>query len=207
VKVLITGSCGFIGCNTAARSTKIGYQVTLYDNLSRVGADSNLDWLRHHWQVEFIYGDVRNLGALCDLLKSRHFDVVIHLASQVAVTALITDPEHDKVYGKLGSLKPREGVLRYDLPHLPDGVNESQPLDFHSPYGCSKRAADQYVNDYARVFQLRTVKPAPVVHLRLPPIRHRRSGVGRLVFDRTLCRPKRRYLRRWQTGARYPVHR
>ncbi|MBV8904989.1 MAG: NAD-dependent epimerase/dehydratase family protein, partial [Acidobacteriia bacterium] len=63
----------------------------------------------------------------------------------------------NKVYGKLGSLKPREGPRRYDLPHLPDGVNEKQPLDFHSPYGCSKGAADQYVSDYARVFGLRTV--------------------------------------------------
>jgi CDP-paratose 2-epimerase len=187
VKVLITGGCGFIGCNTAARFIEIGHQVTLFDNLSRVGADSNLDWLRHQRQVEFIHGDVRSLGMLCDLLQARHFDVVIHLAAQVAVTTSITDPEHDfevnargtfnvleavrrhrpeavvlnastnKVYGKLGSLKPREGTLRYDLPHLPDGVNEAQPLDFHSPYGCSKGAADQYVNDYARVFGLRTV--------------------------------------------------
>jgi CDP-paratose 2-epimerase len=187
VKVLISGGCGFIGCNTAARFSEIGHQVTLYDNLSRVGADSNLDWLRHHREVEFIHGDVRSLGTLCDLLQARHFDVVIHLAAQVAVTTSVTDPEHDfevnargtfnvleavrrhrpeavvlnastnKVYGKLGSLKPREGALRYDLPHLPDGVNEAQPLDFHSPYGCSKGAADQYVNDYARVFGLRTV--------------------------------------------------
>ncbi len=146
-----------------------------------------MDWLRHHWEVEFIHGDVRDFGALCALFESRRFDVVIHLASQVAVTTSITDPEHDfevnaqgtfnileavrshqpntivlnastnKVYGRLGSLRPREGALRYDLPHLPDGVNETQPLDFHSPYGCSKGAADQYVNDYARVFGLRTV--------------------------------------------------
>jgi CDP-paratose 2-epimerase len=187
VKVLITGGCGFIGSNTAARFSEIGHQVTLYDNLSRVGAECNLDWLRQNHRVEFIHGDVRNLDALSELFRSRHFDAVIHLAAQVAVTTSITDPAHDfevnargtfnvleavrrhrpeavvlnastnKVYGKLGSLKPREGVLRYDLPHLPDGVNESQPLDFHSPYGCSKGAADQYVNDYARVFALRTV--------------------------------------------------
>src|SRR5579883_2984623 len=37
------------------------------------------------------------------------------------------------------------------------GVAESTPLDFYSPYGCSKGAADQYVRDYARVFGLRTV--------------------------------------------------
>jgi CDP-paratose 2-epimerase len=37
------------------------------------------------------------------------------------------------------------------------GVNESEPLDFHSPYGCSKGAADQYVRDYARIYNLPTV--------------------------------------------------
>jgi CDP-paratose 2-epimerase len=39
---------------------------------------------------------------------------------------------------------------------LARGVDEDAPLDFHSPYGCSKGAADQYVRDYARVFGLRT---------------------------------------------------
>jgi CDP-paratose 2-epimerase len=95
VKVLISGGCGLIGRNTVARFSEIGHQVTLYDNLSRVGADSNLDSLRHHREVEFIHGDVRSLGTLCDLLQARHFDVVIHLVAQVAVTTSITDPEHD----------------------------------------------------------------------------------------------------------------
>jgi CDP-paratose 2-epimerase len=36
-------------------------------------------------------------------------------------------------------------------------VSEREPLDFHSPYGCSKGAADQYVRDYARIYGLRTV--------------------------------------------------
>jgi CDP-paratose 2-epimerase len=40
---------------------------------------------------------------------------------------------------------------------LPYGVPEDWPLDFHSPYGCSKGAGDQYVRDYARIFGLRTV--------------------------------------------------
>src|SRR5207253_2483027 len=34
------------------------------------------------------------------------------------------------------------------------GINEARPLDFHSPYGCSKGCADQYVIDYARTFEL-----------------------------------------------------
>ena len=46
---------------------------------------------------------------------------------------------------------------RYVLPEYSDGVSEACPLDFHSPYGCSKGAADQYVRDYARIYGLRSV--------------------------------------------------
>ena len=46
---------------------------------------------------------------------------------------------------------------RYAYATLPGGVSEARPLDFHSPYGCSKGAADQYVRDYARIYGLRTV--------------------------------------------------
>jgi CDP-paratose 2-epimerase len=45
---------------------------------------------------------------------------------------------------------------RYTYAGLPYGVPESQNLDFHSPYGCSKGAADQYVIDYHRIYGLRT---------------------------------------------------
>jgi CDP-paratose 2-epimerase len=46
---------------------------------------------------------------------------------------------------------------RYEFKDYPDGISEEFPLDFHSPYGCSKGAADQYVIDYSRIFGLETV--------------------------------------------------
>jgi CDP-paratose 2-epimerase len=46
---------------------------------------------------------------------------------------------------------------RYEYVDLPEGADEERPLDFHSPYGCSKGAADQYVRDYARIFGFPTV--------------------------------------------------
>jgi CDP-paratose 2-epimerase len=114
-------------------------------------------------------------------------DLVLHAAGQVAVTSSVADPRSDfeinalgtlnvleamrahapgaalfytssnKVYGDLENLEvvAREG--RYDFASHPDGVAEDQPLDFHSPYGCSKGAGDQYVRDYARIYGLRTV--------------------------------------------------
>ncbi len=114
-------------------------------------------------------------------------DAVVHLAAQVAVTTSVEDPRTDfdvnaggtlnvleavrahapqaklifastnKVYG---GLEQRPVVLkdgRYDFADLPRGVSEEEPLDFHSPYGCSKGAADQYVRDYARIYGLHTV--------------------------------------------------
>jgi CDP-paratose 2-epimerase len=187
MRILITGGCGFIGCNAASRFTLLGHSVTALDNLSRSGSDRNLEWLREQGQVEFIKGDVRDADFVGNLIGQRRFDAAIHLAGQVAVTTSVADPRLDfeinalgtfnlleavrrhspetivlnastnKVYGKLPDFNLEEQPLRYALPDLPHGVNETQPLDFHSPYGCSKGAADQYSVDYARIYGLRTV--------------------------------------------------
>jgi CDP-paratose 2-epimerase len=63
----------------------------------------------------------------------------------------------NKVYGHLDDVSLREQELRYE-PEAESvarrGISEGRPLDFHSPYGCSKGAAEQYVLDYARTFDL-----------------------------------------------------
>jgi CDP-paratose 2-epimerase len=66
----------------------------------------------------------------------------------------------NKVYGSLPHRTSAELDTRYgfDDPEVDRfGISEREPLDFHSPYGCSKGAADQYVHDYARIYGLRTV--------------------------------------------------
>src|SRR3990172_406111 len=115
------------------------------------------------------------------------FDVVLHLAAQVVVTTSVADPRTDfetnalgtfnvceavrqfapgavllnastnKVYGGMDDAAVVERGGRYVYADLPYGVSEDQPVDFHSPYGCSKGAGDQYVRDYARIYGLRTV--------------------------------------------------
>lgn len=114
-------------------------------------------------------------------------DVVLHLAAQVAVTTSVVDPRSDfecnalgtfnvleavrqspnkpfviyastnKVYGGLEHIGVEEGEKRYSFAGGLQGVDENTSLDFHSPYGCSKGAADQYVRDYARLYDLDTV--------------------------------------------------
>jgi CDP-paratose 2-epimerase len=66
----------------------------------------------------------------------------------------------NKVYGKLNGLELLRGTRRYepvDSAVRTHGISEACPLDFRSPYGCSKGAADQYVLDYGRIYRLPTV--------------------------------------------------
>jgi len=63
----------------------------------------------------------------------------------------------NKVYGAMEDVRVVELDRRYDYVNLPKGVDEERPLDFHSPYGCSKGAADQYVRDYARIYGVPTM--------------------------------------------------
>jgi CDP-paratose 2-epimerase len=185
--VLITGGAGFIGVNAAAHLSANGFPVTVLDNLSRRGATDNLEWLRQRHDVGFLKTDVRDAEAVRSAVREVAPRAVIHLAGQVAVTTSIQNPREDfevnaqgtlnvleavrtvspdsflvysstnKVYGRLESLGVVEGEDRYGLSSLPDGVPETQPLDFHSPYGCSKGAADQYTIDFARTYGLKAV--------------------------------------------------
>ena len=186
-RILITGGAGFIGCNLADQLVQDGHSVTVLDNLSRRGTDKNLAWLRqrHGNRFQFVQGDIRNAETMNQAVTG--MEVVYHLAGQTAVTTSVTNPRDDfeanalgtfnvleaarrfgddpalllsstnKVYGGMEDVPVVELPTRYTYRDLPDGATEHQPLDFHSPYGCSKGAADQYVRDYHRIYGLPTV--------------------------------------------------
>lgn len=63
----------------------------------------------------------------------------------------------NKVYGGMEDVQISEGEERFSYTNLPYGISEDRQLDFHSPYGCSKGTGDQYVRDYARIYDLQTV--------------------------------------------------
>ncbi|NUM46678.1 MAG: GDP-mannose 4,6-dehydratase [Anaerolineales bacterium] len=187
-KYLVTGGAGFIGSNYVDRLLTRGEDVTVYDNLSRGGAPRNLAWLRAtHGADAFqlVQGDVRDASLLT--ATARGADILVHLASQVAVTTSVLHPREDfeinaigtfnvleaarlsgknpivlyastnKVYGEMEDTPLIEKETRWEYAALPNGVPEMQPLDFHSPYGCSKGTGDQYVRDYHRIYGLPTV--------------------------------------------------
>lgn len=184
---LITGGCGFVGSNLAAYLMQQGRKVTVFDSLARHGAPANLAWLRSLGQVTFIHGDIRNLSDVDTLIRNLKPDVIFHLAGQVAMTTSMQNPRGDfeinvlgsinvleavrqhcpgagiiyassnKVYGNLSHLDLIETPTRYQPRTNQRGVDESVAIEFHTPYGCSKGAADQYMLDYARGFGLNTV--------------------------------------------------
>jgi CDP-paratose 2-epimerase len=187
MKLLITGGCGFLGSNLASHAIEKGFEVVVFDNLYREGSLQNLAWLKGKGTFRFVHGDIRNQNDISRLIQEFQPEAVFHLAGQVAMTTSIANPRMDfevnavgthnlleavrfhtpeaaviysstnKVYGDLEQYSFRETDTRYECIDKPNGFDEATQLNFHSPYGCSKGAADQYMLDYARIFGLKTV--------------------------------------------------
>ena len=185
--VLVTGGAGFIGCNVVRRVVAEGTHVTVLDNLSRLYSSSNAERLQAELGdgVRVIAGDVRDASVVASAASG--VGAIIHLAGQTAVTRSIVDPVGDfldnctgtlnvleaarrcadppvvlyastnKVYGALDAVEIVEEHDHYRFAALPRGVDETQPLDFASPYACSKGAGEQYVRDYTRTYGVPTV--------------------------------------------------
>lgn len=138
-------------------------------------------------KIKFENVDIRDFEKLSEVFKKYDFTNILHLAAQVAVTTSVINPREDfeinaigtlnvleatrlfapkaklifsstnKVYGGMEDIEEIERNGRYEYKDLPLGIPENRFLDFHSPYGCSKGSADQYVRDYSRIYGLNTV--------------------------------------------------
>jgi CDP-paratose 2-epimerase len=135
-------------------------------------------------RLKVTIGDIRDAALVQRAVQTAN--EIYHFAAQVAVTNSLTDPRTDFEINALGTLNILEAARKTgrqpfllftstnkvygDLSEKSliltgkrycavdeKGVNESQPLDLYSPYGCSKGTADQYVRDYHRMFGLPTV--------------------------------------------------
>lgn len=187
MKILITGGCGFLGSNLALKAMSNGDDLVVFDNLSRIGSKQNLRWMKEKGKFSFVEGDVSKRGQIEATIREFKPAAIFHLAGQVAMTTSIEDPWRDfevnalgtlnilescrlyskesiilysstnKVYGDLLQYKYLEKDTRYECVEFPNGLPENISLDFHSPYGCSKGTADQYLLDYYRMFGIRTV--------------------------------------------------
>ena len=145
-----------------------------------------LNSLPNSSRLEFVEGDVRSESAVCgaarDVTEIYHLAAQVAVTTSVSdprtdfeVNAMgtlnvleaarrsgrrpfVLFTSTNKVYGSLDSVPVSVAGSRYRAQDSSfRGVTESQLLDFHSPYGCSKGCADQYVRDYARIYNLPTV--------------------------------------------------
>lgn len=187
MRYLITGGCGFVGSNLAAEVLRRGEELYIIDNLFRFGSADNLTWLRTLGEFKYYPFDVRNINDVETVIKEVKPDYIFHLAGQVAMTTSIANPRLDyetnalgtfnlldsvrkyspdsvilysstnKVYGDFEYLHFKEESTRYVCEEYPDGFPETISLDFHSPYGCSKGCADQYLLDFHRIYGLKTI--------------------------------------------------
>ena len=187
MKYLITGGCGFLGSNLASEVLSRGEELFIVDNLYRHGSYENLKWLMNQGDFTYTHSDIRNANDVETVIKSTKPDVIFHLAGQVAMSTSLENPRMDfevnamgslnvlesvrkyspdsiiiysstnKVYGDLEWIRYEETNTRYITPDFPNGFPENIALDFHSPYGCSKGTADQYMLDFYRMFGIKTV--------------------------------------------------
>lgn len=137
-------------------------------------------------RIKFVRADITKDQEILDR-EINEVECVYHMAAQVAVTTSVEDPRTDfninalgtfnvleavraaenppfllysstnKVYGGMEDVVVEEKENRYTYRDFPNGISEARSLDFHSPYGCSKGSADQYVRDYARIYGVDTV--------------------------------------------------
>jgi CDP-paratose 2-epimerase len=82
---------------------------------------------------------------------------VLEAVRAIVPSSAVIYSSTNKVYGDLEQYQYLETDTRYVCVEHPAGFNEETPLGFHSPYGCSKGAADQYLLDYNRIFGMKTV--------------------------------------------------
>lgn len=187
MKYLVTGGCGFVGSNLAAEVLRRGEELYVLDNLYRFGSADNLNWLRLHGEFKYYPYDIRNINDVETVIKEVQPDYIFHLAGQVAMTTSIANPRLDfeinalgtfnlldsvrkycpkavvmysstnKVFGDFEQLHFTETESRYICDEYPKGFPSDMTLDFHSPYGCSKGCADQYLLDFHRIFGIKTI--------------------------------------------------
>ena len=153
----------------------------------RFGSKKNLEWISSIGKLCFIEDDVRKKDSVDRVIRDIKPDAIFHLAGQVAMTTSINNPRLDmetnlvgsfnviesvknyspnskiiysstnKVYGDLEYLKYEETASRYNCLSYPNGLPETIGLQFSSPYGCSKGAADQYFIDANKIYDIQSV--------------------------------------------------
>jgi len=163
--VLLTGGAGFIGSHTGCELLKRGHTLTVLDNLDPYyDTDSkraNLEEMGKFGEYEFIEGDILDRELLGETTERNDLDVIMHLAAQPGIRSSLRDPFKTYRTNIEGTMNILDAAVRAGVPRLINASSssvygnnvslpflEAGPCEPASPYGVSKKTAE----DYCRVF-------------------------------------------------------
>jgi UDP-glucuronate 4-epimerase len=174
MKLLVTGTAGFIGFHTARRLLARGDEVVGLDNVNDYYdvslKEARLAQLTPHSAFSFHRLDLADRGGITELFARGRFDVVIHLAAQAGVRYSLTNPEAYVDSNLVGFLNILEGCRHHGVKHLVYassssvyGANTRMPFSVHdnvdhpvSLYAASKKANELMAHAYSHLYGLPT---------------------------------------------------
>lgn len=196
MRTLVTGGAGFIGSHLVDRLVEEGHVVAVVDDFSTGRAEN----LSHQPSVELIEGDVGGEGmeGVVDKLAP---EVIFHLAAQIDVRKSVEDPVADAEANIVATVKLAEAARKAGvrkIVHTSSGgsiygtpstfpVDETFPVDPHSPYAASKLAGEQYLGTFRHLYGIQAsyIAPANVYGPRQNP--HGEAGVVAIFAENLLC--------------------
>lgn len=195
MRTLVTGGAGFIGSHLVDQLIEEGHEVAVVDDLSSGHAKN----LSHQPTVEFVEGDIGGEG-LQGVVDKLAPEVIFHLAAQIDVRKSVEDPVFDAQTNIVGTINVAEAARKAGVRkvvHTTSGgsiygtpsvfpVDESFPVDPHSPYAASKLAGEQYLGIYRHLYGMQAsyIAPANVYGPRQNP--HGEAGVVAIFSENLL---------------------
>jgi UDP-glucose 4-epimerase len=164
-KIVVTGGAGYIGSHAVKLLLEKGFEVIVFDNLSRGYSDA-LDVLKSYGRLDFVKGDLRNPHEVEALLADDAIDAVMHFAALCLVNESMEQPQvyfHNNTTGTYNLLEAmRKKSLKKlifsstcavygESQYLP--VDEKHPLQPMNPYGESKLLSEKMIRWYGEIHE------------------------------------------------------
>jgi len=162
-KIVVTGGAGYIGSHEVKLLLEKGFEVIVFDNLSRGYSDA-VDVLKSYGKLGFVKGDMRNPDDIEALLNDRSIDAVMHFAALCLVNESMEQPELYFHNNTIGTYNLLEAMRKNDLKklifsstcavygesqYLP--VDELHPVQPMNPYGESKLLSEKMIRWYGDI--------------------------------------------------------
>lgn len=161
--ILVTGGAGYIGSHTVRRLRKKGYDVVVYDNLSK----------GHRWAVkdaELVVGDILDYARVCEVIKKYGIDSVIHFAAYSLVGESMQNPQMYYVNNVSGTISLLRAMINCGVKKIvfsstaavygePEEVpiKENSRLNPTNVYGRTKLMIESILRDYDMAYGLKYV--------------------------------------------------